>query len=269
MKLSTKNNKTVVVFHRCGGKSLGYPPNTILTAKWANKNGARSIEYDIVACKDDNQYKIAVIEPKLIKQANLDINNLQWSDVSRINTGNEKYGDCKAPLLEEMLSVIDNTKTSHQIHIKGNNPDIIKELLPKLKSLTDYLVTSFDILFLKELKSFNQKIPVGWIVKPKQEKGNEGLEDLTATVSADANNMDSYSDSELEEILKEAKNNLIDVIILCGPKIKNKKIVDTVKEAGFQIGAWGVGTNIGLAKTLITYNLDRFTLDNPEELELN
>lgn len=56
------------------------------------------------------------------------------------------------------------------------------------------------------------------------------------------------------------------MIILCGPKIQNEDMIVKVKESGFKVGAWGVGSNIDLAKKLIKFNLDRFTLDNPEQL---
>lgn len=197
--------ETIVVFHRCGGKSLGYPPNTILTAEWASKYGAMAIEYDIVACKDGEQNKIIIIEPKLLKEANLDINDLKWKDIVKINAGNNIYGYCKVPLLEEMLTLINNSKINHQIHIKGNNPNTIKELLPKLKNLNSYLITSFDILVINKIKNINKSIPVGWIVKPKQEKGSEGMEDLTASISTNIDGVKSYTNLELSDILKEAK----------------------------------------------------------------
>ncbi|MEK9196642.1 MAG: hypothetical protein AAB914_04700, partial [Patescibacteria group bacterium] len=60
--------------------------------------------------------------------------------------------------------------------------------------------------------------------------------------------------------------NMIDIVLLCGPRIKNSQLVDTVKESGFQIGAWGVAMNLTLAERLIELNLDRFTIDNPEQL---
>ena len=58
---------------------------------------------------------------------------------------------------------------------------------------------------------------------------------------------------------------MIDIIILCGPRIKEKTVIKTVKSQGFEVGAWGVGTNLDLAKQLIQFNIDRFTIDNPEQ----
>ncbi len=70
------NNNTLIVFHRCGGKSLDYPPDTLLTIKWAIDYGAKAIEYDVVYCNNNGIDEIIVVEPKLLKSAGLDITNL-------------------------------------------------------------------------------------------------------------------------------------------------------------------------------------------------
>ncbi len=57
----------------------------------------KAIEYDIVLCKVNLKYKIIVVESKALKKAGLDINNLQWQDVIRLNAGNEKFGHQKVP----------------------------------------------------------------------------------------------------------------------------------------------------------------------------
>ena len=258
--------KTLVVFHRCSGKSLGFPPNTILTAKWAEDHGARAIEYNIVQCLDGK--KIIVVEPKLLKQAKLDLNNLDWKDVEKLNVGNEKYGYCRVPLLEEMLSVVDNSKVEHQIHIKGNHPATVSNLLSKITGVADCIITTFDIDVIKKIREINNSIPVGWIIKPKQESGGEGSDDLTAAVTVGTAVMENYSAEELDEILNISKRYAVTVIILCGPRIKDKSVVTKVRQAGFQVGAWGVGTNLEIAKKLIDYGVDRFTLDNPEQLHI-
>ena len=256
--------ETLVVFHRCGGRSLGYPPNTLFTAQWARDYGAKAIEYDIVLCKDRSQYRIAVVEPKLLKQAGLDINDLDWRDVSAIDAGNEKFGYCNVVLLDEMLQEIDTTKVAHQVHIKGNNPNTLSVLLPKLHGVKNYVLTTFDISVIKQVRSMDGTVPVGWIVKPTQEKGNEGSEDLTAAVSG--GNLPPYTGEELDNIVGEARANSVNVVVLCGPRVQQKETVHKVRDAGFEVGAWGVGTNLKLAKKLIEYQVDRFTIDNPEQL---
>ena len=154
---------TLVVFHRCGGKSLGYPPNTLLTAKWAQEFGAKAIEYDIVYCDSDDGGKIVAIEPKLLKQAGLDINSLDWADVQEIDTGNEKFGKSSPVTLEKMLLEVDSSKVAHQIHIKGSNPKTFDILLRNLRSVKNYILTTFDISVIKNMKKLGGNIPVGWI----------------------------------------------------------------------------------------------------------
>jgi len=257
-------SNTLIVFHRCGGKSLGYPPNTLLTIKWALSYGAKAIEYDIVFCEDNNKDKIIVVEPKVLKKANLDINNLKWQNVLKLNAGNDKFGYQKVPELEEVLGSAPDIH--HQIHIKGNHPQTVSTLLQKLEEKSNFVITSFDIQILKQIKKINNIVRVGWLVKPKQERRNEGLTDLTALVTANPEALPTYSLDELNKILNQAKVNLIDIVILCAPRIKEKIIVDTVKKNQIECGAWGAGTNIVIAKRLIDYNIDRFTIDNPEEL---
>lgn len=255
---------TLIVFYRCGGKSLSYPPNTLLTIKWALSYGAKAIEYDIVFCKDNNKDKIIVVEPKVLKEASLDINNLQWQDIVRLNAGNDKFGYQKVPELEEVLDTAPDIH--HQIHIKDNHPQTVSTLLQKLEEKSNFLITSFDIQILKQIKQVNNTVRVGLLVKPKQERGNEGLTDLTALITANSEALPTYSLDELNEILNQAKVNSIDILLLCAPRIKEKIIVDTVKKNQIECGAWGVGTNLVIAKRLIDYNIDRFTIDNPEEL---
>ena len=60
--------------------------------------------------------------------------------------------------------------------------------------------------------------------------------------------------------------NKIDMLLLCAPRIQSKNLIDKVRATGMKIGAWGVGENISLAQKLIALGLDRFTIDNPEQL---
>jgi len=259
------NINTLVVFHRCGGKSLNYPPNALITIEWAIKFGAKAIEYDVVYRKDDTRDKIIVAETKLIKSVNLDINNLQWNDIRKLNAGNEKFGYQNVPELEEVLTLVSTTNIQQQIHIKGNRPKTLEILLNKLRNTNNFSITSFDIGLLKRIKDISNTAKVGWLVKPKQEKDSEGGEDLTAFVTANAKAFLNYSEKETKDIINIAKKNMIDIIILCGPRIKEKTVIKTVKSQGFEVGAWGVGTNLDLAKQLIQFNIDRFTIDNPEQ----
>lgn len=260
------NPQSLIVYHRCGGKSLGYPPNTLFTAKWAMEHGARAIEYDVAIAKDGNQFRVFAIEPKLLNEAGLDINNLAWEDVQKINTGNDEFGPQPVSLLEEMLTAIPSEKVAHQIQIKGQHPATVKEVLARVKDVKSFIITAFDINVIQEIKALDSSVRVGWLVKPAQEAGDEAGVDLTAKLVAEADSLEQYSDEEISNILDQAQENQIDVILLCGPRIKNKGLVDRVHEAGFEIGAWGVATNLELARQLIGLEIDRFTLDNPEQL---
>ncbi|HET7673250.1 MAG TPA: glycerophosphodiester phosphodiesterase family protein [Candidatus Saccharimonadales bacterium] len=259
-------SETLVVYHRCGGKTLGYPPNTLLTAQWAKNHGAKAIEYDVAIAKDGNDFKVFVIEPKLLNDAGLDINDLNWEDVLKIDTGNDKFGRQPVTTLEEMLKTIDSGHVAHQIQIKGQHPATVEEVLKRTEKAKDYIITAFDRNVIKEIKNLNNSVRVGWLVKPAQEAGDEAGVDLTAKLVAESGALKPYSDMEIDEILKTASEDQVDIVLLCGPRIKEKSLIDRVKKSGFQIGAWGVATNIDLAIRLIDLGLDRFTLDNPEQL---
>ncbi len=258
------------VYHRGGGKSLGYPPNCLLTIKWAVKYGAKAIEYDVVFCNDKTEDKIIIVEPKLLKENNLDINNLHWEDVSKIDAGNEKYGTAQVATIDEALGVINDKNVSQQIHIKGDKigtvQKTIKTLLPKLKNISNFVLTTFDLEVVKQIRANDKNVKVGWIVKPDQKVGNEGMIDMTAQVAQNPDALPPYSENELMDISKKAKENFVNVIILCGSRVKEEKTVLFFRNQGFEVGAWGVASNLEVARRLIEFKIDRFTIDNPEEL---
>jgi glycerophosphoryl diester phosphodiesterase len=267
-----------VFFHRMRGKSLGYPPNSILGLEWCLEFGCRNIEYDILYCERDGRGDVVVIEPNLVKERGLDPNKLKWEDIKDINTGNEKSGlrraqsnqVCSAVSIKIVLSALSLQNISQQIHIKNNFAGPIVELVEilssELESLQNFHLTHFDLRVLEKIKSLNPNLPLGWIVKPQQESGGEGLQDLTALVSSGSEFLKPYTDDEIDDIVDKAKEIGIDLIILCGPRIFDKGSIDLVRSNGFQVGAWGTGENIKIAKRLIEFDIDRFTLDNPEEL---
>jgi glycerophosphoryl diester phosphodiesterase len=225
----TMESNTLIVHHRCGGKSLGYPPNTVLTAQWAMKNGARAIEYDVAIAKDGDKLKTFVIEPRLLREAGLDINNLFWSDVEGINVGNEKFGAQNAPLLESMLSTIDSLRVAHQIQIKGQHPASAREVLARVRKVKNCIITAFDINVIGEIKALDEIVRVGWLVKPAQEDGDEAGVDLTAKLNSEADELQEYFDDEITDIISKARKNAVDVVLLCGPRIKRRSLVRRVK----------------------------------------
>lgn len=257
---------TLLVYHRGGGKSLDYPPNCILTIKWAMNHGAEAVEYDVVAVKDRDSYKVIVIEPKLLLEDNLDIDNLDWKDVQKLNAGNQKFGNCGIATLKEVLDVVDQSKVKQQVHIKGRNSKTVTTLTSELDSFENIVITSFDLSVLKEVKEIAPNSKVGWIVKPDSKNGSEGTQDLTKKVSENPDALPIYSPNELETISQKASANNIDVVILCGPRIKSKNIISYFQEKEFEVGAWGVSCNLDIAKKLIEFGIDRFTIDNPEAL---
>src|SRR5260221_4621998 len=154
---------SLIVYHRCGGKSIGYHPNTLLTINWAIGFGAKAIEYDVVLCKDGKKDKIIMIEPKLLNEYNLDINNLLWKDIQTINAGNEKFGPTNVSLLDYVLSEVAKSEIAQQIQIKGENSDTVPNLLKKTKNTKNFIITAFDLHVIKGIKTLDKNVRVGWL----------------------------------------------------------------------------------------------------------
>lgn len=256
--------KTLIVYHRGGGKSLGYPPNCFTTFKWAISNGAKAVEYDTVVSKDKDKWRMVVVESKLLKDNNLDIDNLSLEDIRKLDAGNIKYGQCDVALLKDILKFFESYNIAQQIHLKGNNPNTVTAIISEVENPEGKLITSFDLAVLNEIKNQKEALRVGWLVK----LGIEGTGDLTKIVESSLGKLPEYSMKEISQIIKDAKLYRIDTIILCGPKVRDRD-KDTIKKIqgeGFQVGIWGVGSNLDLARKLITFGINRFTIDNPEEL---
>lgn len=258
-------SNSLIIYHRGGGKSLGYPPNSLFTINWALGRGAAAIEYDIVTVLDAGIYRNIVIEPGLLKEAGLDIDNLNWKDVKEIDAGNRKFGWQKVATLKDVLDLTVQFSVNQQIHIKGRNTKTVDTLKKELAGFNKFVITSFDLNVLKLVKSTIQGARTGWIVKPDGGDGNEDGQDLTKLVSSAEAVFEGYTEEELYNILQSAKG-FVDIIILCAPKIKSITNILFFKDNFFEMGAWGVGQNLKLARKLIGLGINRLTLDNPEEL---
>jgi glycerophosphoryl diester phosphodiesterase len=234
---------------------------------WAIAHGAKAVEYDVILATDkDGAEHIVMIEPKLINTLGVDINNLSWETIKDLDAGNGTFGKVSISHLEDVLQLA-GKKIAQQIQLKGDgNPRLIPALLSRLTSSTNFILTAFNIDVIKKIKETNNSIRVGWLVKPQQEAGGEGTVDLTALVRENPTAFNVYTNKEIATILEDAKKHHIEVILLCGPRIIRSNAVKIIHEAGLEIGAWGVGTDLELARKLIEIGIDRFTIDNPEQL---
>lgn len=254
---------TLVTYHRGGGKSLGYPPNCLLTFRWALARGAAAIEYDTFAGMDGGHPRMVVAEPSLLAGRHLDIDHLAWHDLREIDAGNERFGPCPVATLAEVLDLVDES-AQQQIHLKGGNPLSVPTLLEEMGPRKGCLVTSFSLKVLGEVKTRRPDVPVGWIVKPDNESGSEGSADLTRQVSGRP--LPPYARGEIRAILERSGQAGVDAVILCAPRVDSADAVVSFRRHGFAVGCWGVGSNLELARRLIGLGVDRFTIDNPEEL---
>jgi glycerophosphoryl diester phosphodiesterase len=255
---------TLIVYHRGGGKSLGLPPNCLRTIQWALERRARAIEYDTCVCRDGDRHRMVVIEPALLAATSLDIDGLDWADLQGINAGNARYGRCPVATLAEVLRTVAG-RAHQQIHLKGSHPLTVPTLVEEVGEDADCLITSFSLAVLEQVKALRPGLRVGWLVRPDTEIGSEGSRDLTAQVSR--SRLPLYNGSEIAELLIRARIKGVDCLLLCAPRFAGT-LYDFCPE-GLEIGCWGVGSDLDLAMRLIAAGVDRFTIDNPEELPLS
>ncbi|MFH0770407.1 MAG: glycerophosphodiester phosphodiesterase [Candidatus Peregrinibacteria bacterium] len=256
---------SLVVYHRGGGKSLGYPPNCIETIRWASHQGAPAIEFDVALASDERGGEfLCVVEPKLLILAHLDINHLRWGDLISINMGNEKVGRVPPVKLKQVLDDI-APSVGLQVHLKSDGKRTAEAAVQELSGRENVLITSFDLRMLHSVKIHNQALKVGWLVAPDGIPQSEGVHDLTKKVTSNTT-IAPYALGELSAIDEQLRTNQVDVAILCGPRIQKREMVSFLKERGYSVGAWGIGTNIALARQLIDFGIDRFTIDNPEQM---
>ncbi len=252
---------TLIVYHRGGGKSLGLPPNCLRTFRWALERNAPAIEYDTCVCLDADQPLMAVVEPALLTDRDLDIDRLTWREVRSINAGDARHG--LVATLAEVLRTLAG-RTHQQIHLKGANPLTVPTLLQEVGEGADCLVTSFSLAVLTQVKAGRPGLRIGWLIKPDGSSGSEGSRDLTARMAGAR--PPPYAAHEVDEILERAKAAGVDCVIPCASRLAGADVVERIRRAGFEVGCWGVGCNLGLAARLIAFGVDRFTIDNPEQL---
>ncbi len=263
--LAELTNTPIVVFHRGGGASEGLPRNTLKTFDLALEHGAKSIEFDILLC---NKGEIIVAEDSFLQKKGLDLDNLDFNALRNIDVGNEKYGRQNIPSLAEVLDLVRGKDVELQIHIKGNNKNIVSglvDLLKKKNMVNNVLVTCFDRDFLKELRGLNKEVKIGWLVLPENWKEGKAVlgTDWTKIFKESSKPVKVYTDEEIQGIIKEA-NGWASVLILHAYKI-GKETVEAIKKANLSSGAWGVADNLELARKLTDFGVQRLTLDNAEQ----
>jgi glycerophosphoryl diester phosphodiesterase len=159
-----------------------------------------------------------------------------------------------------------NSSVELQVHLKQESEELAVSVLEDLGERENVLITSFVLSMMGTIHSFNPSVDVGWLVKPDNSEDGGGTNNLTKNVSSGGIEVQPYLLGEVEELIRTSKQSNVHSLLLCGPRIEDKNIVDVVHSSGIQVGAWGVAANLELAERLIDFGLDRFTIDNPEQL---
>ena len=212
--------RSLFLSHR--GESDDAPENTIAAFKLAVDGKSDGIELDIHLTKDG--HVVVVHDDDLKRVANSDIviaeNNLK--DIQQVHP---------VPTLKEFLS-LDLSNMRVQIEIKGKN-----NLFPKFKELLDQdhvkkfdiTISSFDANLLKEAKS----------VFPNYQRIL--LIDLTKLTNGNAL-------PTVEQTVEYLKQYEVTGISFKSDARIDKDYVNNLKNAGFNVVAWGVfADELGLA----------------------
>lgn len=258
-------SKTTLIFHRGGGKSLGYQPNTLQTIEWALAYGAEAIEFDVVLYTKGS-FSTLIVEPSLIKDKKMNIDEIKSDKVEEIDTNKRLPGRQRPLALRRLRKLIEGKKVTLVIHAKSENKALFASIITAMGDYEYYYISSFCIDHHRYLQQLNPFVKKYWIVKPDMETGLEGTTDLTALISADPTSLPPYTMREIYRITKVAMDAGIEVVSLCAPRISKKGQLDYVKRKGLKTSAWGVAMNLDVARNLMKLGIDMMTIDNPEEL---
>ncbi len=164
-------DETLIMAHR--GSSYNAPENTMLAFEKAVEATADYIELDVHETKDG---RIVVMHDSSLKRTtgiNKNIWDMNYDEISMLDAGSwfgdeEEYGQCRIPLLEEVMEYTKGKiKLNIEIKLSDNEPDLVgrvAELIDRYGYIDDCVVTSMNYEALKEIKEINPDIMTGYVL---------------------------------------------------------------------------------------------------------
>jgi len=158
-----------IIAHR--GASGYAPENTLSAFRLAEKMGIRDIELDVQMTKD--QQLVIVHDSSLDRYGHPGV---RVSDLSLKEATALDMGSWYSPFLfgEERLISLDRlfsefgSRMRYVVEIKENTPAICRELHNRIEQhglQKNVTITSFFYNILCEMKSINNELPLGWLLK--------------------------------------------------------------------------------------------------------
>jgi glycerophosphoryl diester phosphodiesterase len=241
----TNDSKPHIIAHR--GESFNAPENTLAAINLAWERGAEAVEIDIqfskdrelVVIHDTDTKRLAGIDKKVVDQTLEELKKLDvgvWKDI--------QFKDEKIPTLKEVLDTIKNGK--RLIIEMKSGPETISILKPTLQE-TQLLPEQIEIIGfdLDAVALAKEEFPdnkVLWLLD---------INDKWYT--------QLFSQSILKAI-KKAKYYQLDGLNVFAGKVKGKKMIEQIHEAGLLVYCWTVN-DIDQAKDLMDWGVDAITTD--------
>jgi glycerophosphoryl diester phosphodiesterase len=215
----------------------GYEPeNTLRSFKKALELKVDAVEFDVHICKSGEI--VVVHDEKVDRTTNGKgfVAEKTFSELRKLDAGKEE----KIPLLNEVLDLI-NRRVKVNIELKGDGTvkpvsNLIDEYVKKKNwKYSDFLVSSFEHIWLEDIKKINPRISIGVLIEKNL---NQGL--------------------KVAEMIKAYSVN---------PDLKlvNKKFVENAHEKGMKVFVWTVNKKEDIEK-MKSFGVDGIFSDYPDRI---
>lgn len=232
------------------GASGEAPENTIEAITLAFSQGADGVEIDVQLTRDGRL--ILMHDDTALRTGNVDknIREMTWKELQTLDVGSwmgPQWNQARVPLLDDILAITPD-RAELFIEIKGNDKQIVPPLLDLLNAhRKNVVILSFDHDILKA-------------IAPKYVTFM-----LTAYKLIPGNWPYVRKVSDLEAMIKKAKENRMDGIDMEYSKFTTQEVVEKVKRAGLKVAIWTYKEHdtIAVAKKMKEAGADYFTTNYP------
>ena len=198
------------------GASKYYPENTILSIKEGIKTGATGLEIDVHKSKDN---KLVVIHDEDIERTFIGkglVKDYTLQELKAFKCRNKNFEDnleCRIPTLEEVLELVKDSNVilnielkTDEIHYEGIEKDVI-DLVNKYELKNRVILSSFNHESIKISRKIDSEFKTGLLYC-------QPIKDVVNYAKIfGANAIHPYIRLVSEELIKEAKENNIDINI--------------------------------------------------------
>ncbi|PKM93852.1 MAG: glycerophosphodiester phosphodiesterase [Firmicutes bacterium HGW-Firmicutes-1] len=165
-----KGGNIMIIGHK--GTAVYAPENTISAINKAIEMGLNHVEIDVQLSKDE---EVVVIHDYTLDRTTNGkgaVRNTTLADMKCLSAGGwfgEAYEDEKIPTLDEVLCVLPedvtlNVEIKNIARERGNIEERVLELIEKHKIQDQVIISSFDHVSLKKVRTMNETIRIGVLI---------------------------------------------------------------------------------------------------------